>query len=161
MQNKGLSNYEPNSIQSTLDTPVTEEPTKERLKVKYNGKYDDTMAAITRQQWEDYITRFQPVEDELIELATSGELLDNQLERNENIAAKNLTQANQQAVAATAKYGLSDRRTSQQKNNLEMNNALSLASMNNNSREAVAELQRGIMTGASSGSKSMINQVRG
>ncbi len=156
MDNVGLSNYEPDSIQSQPEAPTTED-----LKVDYNGKYDDTMAAISRQQWEDYIKRFQPVEDELIKLATSGELLDNQLERNENIAAKNLTQANQQAVAATAKYGLSDRRTSQQKNNLEMNNALSLASMNNNSREAVADLQRGIMTGAASGNKSMINQVRG
>ncbi|HBC3499807.1 TPA: hypothetical protein KDY90_002587 [Vibrio parahaemolyticus] len=156
MNSPGLSNYEPDSIQSQPEAPTTED-----LKVTYNGKYDDTMATLSRQQWEDYIKRFQPVEDELIKLATSGELLDNQLERNEDIAAKNLTQANQQAASAMAKYGLSDRRTNQQKNNLEMNNALSLASMNNNSREAIADLQRGIMTGASSGSKSMINQVRG
>ncbi|HIF6165149.1 MULTISPECIES: hypothetical protein [Vibrio harveyi group] len=154
MERAGLNMYQTNSIQSADNTT-------EKLRVKYNGKYDDTMAALSRQQWEDYINRFQPVEDKLIELATSNELIDNQIERNQEIAAKNLTQANQQASSSMAKFGLSDRRTAQQKSNLEMNNALSLASMNNNSREAVADLQRGIMTGAASGSKSMINQVRG
>ncbi|KFA99609.1 hypothetical protein HW45_02675 [Vibrio sp. ER1A] len=119
------------------------------------------MAALTKQQYSDWLNRFAPTEDRLMELATSNELFDAQKERNETNAALNLRQAETSAANSGAKYGLGDRRTDQQKNNLELTNALSLASMNNEGRQAIGDLQRQIISGASSGAKQKINEVGG
>lgn len=130
--------------------------------VQYSGGdkgYSNTMASITRQQYNDWLKRFAPTEEKLIQLATSGELYDAQQERNENAAESNLTRAENQAANTGAKYGLSDRRTDQQKNNLEINNALSLASMNNEGRQAIGDLQNGIVSGVSNSQGQKMNKL--
>ncbi len=129
--------------------------------VNPNASYQSVLEQLTRQQYDDYIARFQGNEDRIVDLAMGDELVNKQLDRNQGIADKNLKQADQAAIDAQAKFGLSDRRTVQQKRNLEMNNALSLASMNNNTRSAVKDLQIGLMTGASQGRKEGINKIGG
>lgn len=124
-----------------------------------DGGYSDTMAALTRNQYQDYLQRYKPVEDDLIRNATSNDLYDLQTSRNTEIAEANFNRANQQQAAAQEKYGLADRRTEQQKRNLDLTRGLSLASMNNESRQAIGDLQRNIMTGAAGGTRQRVNKL--
>jgi len=131
-------------------------------RVTYSGgdnAYSNTMAAITRQQYNDWLKRFAPTEEKLIELATSGELYEQQQKRNEDMAASNLARAQNQAASTGARYGLADRRTNQQKNNLEINNALSLASMNNEGRQALGDLTNSIISGVSGSTGQKMNKL--
>ncbi|MCE7567528.1 hypothetical protein LZS85_15500 [Aliivibrio fischeri] len=134
-------------------------PSSGRYYVNPNGNYADTMAELTRSQHADYKNRFRPIEDRLIGLATGNELYDRQLARNTLNSNLNYNQANAQAEQASSMYGLGDLRSAQQKNNLALTNALGLASMNNESRSAIGDLQRDIITGQSSGARQAVNKV--
>lgn len=123
-----------------------------------NG-YSNTMAAITRQQYNDWLNRFAPTEDKLVELATSGELYTAQEGRNQSLAQSNLSRAENQAASTGARFGLGDLRTDQQKNNLKINNALSLASMNNEGRQALGDLQNRLISGVSNSKGQQINKL--
>ncbi|MGF1835125.1 hypothetical protein [Photobacterium sanguinicancri] len=125
-----------------------------------NGGYADTMAQLTRNQYQDYLKRYKPVEDDLIRNATSNDLYDLQVARNSEISEANFTRVNEQQAAAQQKYGLADRRTEQQKRNLDLSRGLSLASMNNESRQAIGDLQRKIMTGAAGDTRQHVNKLR-
>ncbi|CAI2302047.1 hypothetical protein ACEV8G_13680 [Vibrio parahaemolyticus] len=163
-QEGGLGYYNPNTGTAALQTPVartSEINVAKNMTVSAGGDPEYIYANLTRKQYEDYLNRFQNYENQLIDFAMSDKLLNNQLERNAENATKNLEQANINAANATKKYGLGDLRTNQQKRNLEMNNALALASTNNNTRQAIGDLQVGLMTGVSSGSKNLINSVGG
>lgn len=132
--------------------------------VNYTGgsdSYNNTMAALTRAQYADYLERFQPIENDLIGLATSDELYEKQVERNQQNAALNFAQADAAQASSMEKYGLGDQRTEQQKKNLGLTRALGLASMNNESRAAIGDLQRSIVTGQAAASKQQINQMGG
>ncbi|KMV30338.1 hypothetical protein AB733_11680 [Photobacterium swingsii] len=117
------------------------------------------MAQLTRQQYADYLKRFQPTENSLIKNATTNDLYDLQVARNNEITSGNYNRTNQQQAAAQEKYGLTDRRTDQQKRNLDTTRGLALASMNNESRQAIGDLQRNIMTGAAGGTRQHINKL--
>ncbi|CAI2292019.1 hypothetical protein BS055_RS14850 [Vibrio parahaemolyticus] len=161
-----LGYYNPNTGSSAA--PATTAPTASvksdnlsNMMVNASGNPEYIYANLTRKQYEDYLKRFQQYENQLIDLAMTDKLLNKQLDRNNANATKNLEQANINAANATRKYGLGDLRTDQQKRNLEMNNALALASTNNNTRQAINDLQVGLMTGVSSGSRNLINSVGG
>jgi len=131
--------------------------------VSYQGGdkgYSDTMAALTRAQYDDYIQRFQPTEKNLVGLAMGNDLYNNQITRNTETAARNFRQADQQQANSSARFGLGDMRTEQTKTNLANENALSLASANNNSRQAIGDLQLSLMTGGTS-AKQQINKLGG
>lgn len=121
--------------------------------------YSNTMAAITRQQYNDWLKRFAPTEEKLVKLATSGGLYDQQQSRNQTLANSNLARAENQASTTRAKYGLGDLRTDQQKTNLKINNGLSLASMNNEGRQAIGDLQNRIISGVSNSKGQKINKL--
>ena len=59
-------------------------------------KYQNALADLTRQQFEDYKNRFLPVQEELFGLATSDKLLNEQMQRNE----KNIDNAFAQSQVA-------------------------------------------------------------
>ena len=131
--------------------------------VTYQGGdkgYSDTMAALTRAQYDDYVNRFQPTEKDLVGLAMTDDLYKKQIARNESSAARNFNQADQQQANSSARYGLGDMRTQQSKTNLANENALSLASSNNNSRQAIGDLQLSLMTGGAD-AKQQIQKVGG
>ena len=132
--------------------------------VQFSGgknSYSDTMASITRAQYQDWLDRFAPTEEKLIELATGDQLYTELENRNQETATGNLQRAQSQAATSLEKYGLGDKRTDAQKNNLELTNALSLASMNNEGRQAVGNLQRKIIAGTSSNATQSINNLGG
>ncbi len=143
--------------------PPAEESTTNSNHVSVKGgkhSYSDTMAALTRAQYEDYRKRFLQTEKDLVGLAMNDELFNKQIARNEENAAMNFRQADQRQASVGEKYGLGDRRTDQQKTNLANANALSLASANNNSRQAIGDLQLSLMTGGAD-TKQQINKLGG
>lgn len=165
MARQGESRYrEMRQSQAPTPAPVVEQPTvlSADNHVTYQGGdkgYSNTMAAITRQQYNDWLTRFAPTEEKLIDLATSGELYAAQENRNQSLAQSNLSRAENQAASTGAKFGLGDLRTDQQKNNLKINNALSLASMNNEGRQALGDLQNSLISGVSNSKGQQINKL--
>lgn len=162
---EGESRYQDwQQSQASTPTPVVEQPSvlDGDNHVTYQGGdkgYSNTMAAITRQQYNDWLTRFAPTEEKLIDLATSGELYEAQENRNQSLAQSNLNRAENQAASTGAKFGLGDLRTDQQKNNLKLNNALSLASMNNEGRQALGDLQNSLISGVSNSKGQQINEL--
>ena len=57
----------------------------------------DTFAALTRQQWQDYITNFVPYENKLIQYATDPTVVSN----NMSLASQNVNQAFDQQAGTT------------------------------------------------------------
>lgn len=165
MARQGESRYrEMRQSQAPAPAPVVDQPAvlSADNHVTYQGGdkgYSNTMAAITRQQYNDWLTRFAPTEEKLIDLATSGELYAAQENRNQSLAQSNLNRAENQAASTGAKFGLGDLRTDQQKNNLKLNNALSLASMNNEGRQALGDLQNSLISGVSNSKGQQINKL--
>ena len=113
------------------------------------GSYQAALADLTRQQFEDYKNRFLPVQEELFGLATSDKLLNEQLERN----GKNITTSFKQSEVAEAqrlgRYGLTPDETKQSTANTGLLKSLTTASVNNETRESVDDLQNSILTGQS------------
>ncbi len=166
--NRGLSDVNRNFAQPSLGNPNN--PSLIHLNGSQNWQngnryvdpsqgYSNTMAAITRQQYQDYLDRYADTEKKLVGMAMGDQLYDKQLARNQSIADSNFTRADDAAANSQSKYGLGDRRTDQQKRNLDLKRGLSLASMNNESREAIGDLRRDIMTGTSSRSRQNVNNL--
>lgn len=69
------------------DTPATTDDPFDLYSVDSGqirtGRYQDALADLTRQQFEDYKKRYLPVQEKLFSLATDDSLLTEQLERNQ------------------------------------------------------------------------------
>ncbi|AGG58101.1 hypothetical protein VPAG_00065 [Vibrio phage douglas 12A4] len=111
------------------------------------ASYDDIMAEITRQQYDDYINRFLPVENQLIDLATSDELLNDQLERNIETVDQQYATAGKSGEMQAGRMGLDNSKTQQQTTNTGLSKSLSLASAQNETRAGIDALQKSIITG--------------
>ena len=112
-----------------------------------------TYAQIIRSQYDDYVNRFQPIENRMMDLAQSRELLDEQLSR---ITANiNSSYANPQFSAGaltSQRYGVqqsADERAFSTKQR-SMDKALATANAKNNTRLANADMQQNMITGGSS-----------
>ncbi|MBL0487397.1 hypothetical protein JD511_20835, partial [Aeromonas caviae] len=70
------------------------------------GYAADTYAKITREQYQDWKTRFYPKQQELMELATNGQLLREQLGRVDENNANALRSAQQATANRNARMGL-------------------------------------------------------
>ena len=112
-----------------------------------------TYAQIIRSQYNDYVNRFQPYEERMMDLAQSRELLDEQLSR---ITANiNSSYANPQFSAGaltSQRYGVqqsADERAFSTKQR-SMDKALAIAHAKNNTRLANADMQQNMITGGSS-----------
>ena len=107
------------------------------------------------RQFEDYKNRFLPVQEELFGLATSDKLLNEQLERN----GKNIDTSFKQSEVAEAqrlgRYGLTPDETKQSSANTGLLKSLTTASVNNETRESVDDLQNQILTGQGGAPKSL------
>lgn len=123
------------------------------------GKYDDTMAKITRQQYEDYQSRFLPSEQRLLSLASSDELLNNQLQRNVENVDQSFESAQQAEAMRGSRYGLSDKTTGQQTTNTGLDKALATASVQNETRQAVGDIKNNIITGSASDPKQQLSKI--
>ncbi|WP_222428965.1 hypothetical protein [Pseudoalteromonas neustonica] len=109
--------------------------------------YQDALADITRQQFEDYKNRFLPVQEQLFDLATNDTLLTEQMERNGQSIDRAFNQSKQSESMALGRYGLAPDNSKQDSNNTGLLKSLTTASVNNETRSSVDDLQNKILTG--------------
>ncbi|MEL3914649.1 hypothetical protein [Aeromonas caviae] len=119
------------------------------------GYAADTYAKITREQYQDWKTRFYPKQQELMELATNGQLLREQLGRVEENNANALRSAQQATTNRNARMGLGTSSNAND-NSQGLRMALMTAGTENGLREQEQTRQMGILTGADAGLREAI-----
>ena len=119
------------------------------------GYAADTYAKITREQYQDWKTRFYPKQQELMGLATNGQLLRDQLGRVDQNNQNSLAAAKQATDNRMARMGVA---TSQNANDNSQGLRMSLmtAGTENGLREQEQSRQMGILTGADAGLREAI-----
>lgn len=117
------------------------------------GYAADTYAKITRDQYQDWKTRFYPKQKELMELATNGQLLREQLGRVDENNANALRSAQQATANRNARMGVSSNAND---NSQGLRAALMTAGTENGLREQEQARQMGILTGANAGLREAI-----
>ncbi|MCE9955578.1 MULTISPECIES: hypothetical protein [Aeromonas] len=119
------------------------------------GYAADTYAKITREQYQDWKNRFYPKQQELMEMATNGQLLRDQLGRVDQNNQNSLAAAKQATDNRMARMGVA---TSQNANDNSQGLRMSLmtAGTENGLREQEQSRQMGILTGADAGLREAI-----
>lgn len=119
------------------------------------GYAADTYAKITREQYQDWKNRFYPKQQELMEMATNGQLLRDQLGRVDQNNQHSLAAAKQATDNRMARMGVA---TSQNANDNSQGLRMSLmtAGTENGLREQEQSRQMGILTGADAGLREAI-----
>ncbi len=117
------------------------------------GYAADTFARITRESYQDWKTRFYPKQKELMELATNGKLLQEQLGRVDENNANALRSAQQATANRNARMGVSSNAND---NSQGLRAALMTAGTENGLREQEQARQMGILTGADAGLREAI-----
>jgi len=124
---------------------------------KHNSpnSYQDTMAQLTRDQWSDFKDRYLPVQNDLLALANSDQLLTEQLGRNSQNIDNSFSLADKNESMRMGRYGLSPDDSAQNSTNTGLLKSLTTASVNNETREAVDDLQTKIVTGQGGSPRSL------
>ena len=117
------------------------------------GYAADTFAQITRESYQDWKDRFYPKQKELMELATNGKLLQEQLGRVDENNANALRSARQATANRNARMGVSSNAND---NSQGLRAALMTAGTENGLREQEQARQMGILTGADAGLREAI-----
>ncbi|QHC08892.1 hypothetical protein GRF56_16535 [Aeromonas veronii] len=117
------------------------------------GYAADTFAQITRESYQDWKNRFYPKQKELMELATNGKLLQEQLGRVDENNANTLRSAQQATANRNARMGVSNNAND---NSQGLRAALMTAGTENGLREQEQARQMGILTGADAGLREAI-----
>lgn len=117
--------------------------------------YQNALADLTRQQFDDYKTRFLPVQEELFGLATSDKLLNEQMARNEENISTSFEQSKVAEDQRLGRYGIEADNSKQSSANTGLLKSLTTASVNNETRESVDDLQNSILTGQGGAPKSL------
>ncbi|MGQ4604078.1 hypothetical protein [Aeromonas veronii] len=117
------------------------------------GYAADTFAQITRESYQDWKNRFYPKQKELMELATNGQLLQEQLGRVDENNANALRSAQQATANRNARMGVSNNVND---NSQGLRAALMTAGTENGLREQEQARQMGILTGADAGLREAI-----
>ena len=117
------------------------------------GYAADTFAQITRESYQDWKTRFYPKQKELMELATNGQLLQDQLGRVDENNTNALRSAQQATANRNARMGVSNNAND---NSQGLRAALMTAGTENGLREQEQARQMGILTGADAGLREAI-----
>ncbi|EOS3541932.1 hypothetical protein H2R12_RS22450 [Escherichia coli] len=107
-----------------------------------------TSAALTRQQYDDWRTRYLPRVARLADLGENNSLMNAQLARVGGLATSSLRTAQMAQDNQMARYGVS-RPDNPDSNTLGLRNALAIAGAKNGIREAEQDRQMNILTGAS------------
>ncbi|ONG08067.1 hypothetical protein BWQ95_13320 [Aeromonas hydrophila] len=119
------------------------------------GYAADKFAQITRDSYQDWKTRFYPKQKELMELATNGQLLRDQLGRVDQNNQNSLAAAKQATDNRMARMGVGQSQgTNDNSQSLRM--ALMTAGTENGLREQEQFRQMGILTGADAGLREAI-----
>ncbi|MEE9705837.1 hypothetical protein [Aeromonas veronii] len=119
------------------------------------GYAADVFARITRESYQDWKNRFYPKQKELMDLATNGKLLQDQLGRVDENNANALRSAQQATANRNARMGV-DAQQNQGDNSQGLRMALMTAGTENGLREQEQARQMGILTGADAGLREAI-----
>lgn len=119
------------------------------------GYAADTYAKITREQYQDWKTRFYPKQQELMGLATNGQLLRDQLGRVDQNNQHSLAAAKQATNNRMARMGVATNQNAND-NSQGLRMALMTAGTENGLREQEQSRQMGILTGADAGLREAI-----
>ncbi|HHO2159606.1 TPA: hypothetical protein ACRTNB_001809 [Aeromonas hydrophila] len=119
------------------------------------GYAADTFAQITRESYQDWKDRFYPKQKDLMELATNGQLLRDQLGRVDENNANALRSAQQATANRNARMGV-DAQQNPGDNSQGLRMALMTAGTENGLREQEQARQMGILTGADAGLREAI-----
>lgn len=121
------------------------------------GVASDTYANITRSQYDDWLTRFYPKQLELMQYATDGTLMNQQLARADANTQQSLNNAVVGAANQQARYGATNTASESADNGLGLKTALASAGSKNGIRDAQQEREMNILTGGSSSLRDMMN----
>lgn len=120
------------------------------------GTAANTFAALTRQQWQDYVATYVPIENKLIEYATdSTQPAKAMAEASENVT--NAFSAQQSDFARQMKglgTTLTADETAAQTRAAGLSKSLADVQAQNQAQAATKELQYGLLSGGSSGASS-------
>ena len=144
----------------SLDTPASMGGNFTYSKAPTDGtirtdSYENAMADLTRQQWDDFKSRYLPVQNDLLALASNDQLLTDQLGRNKDNVNNSFALAKQGEEMRLGRYGLSANDSQQSNNNTGLLKNLTMASVNNETRSSVDDLQNKIITGQGGAPKSL------
>lgn len=116
---------------------------------KYASK---TMAALTRAEWDDYTTRFMPYEDQLAQLATTGDV-SSQISTARGLVDASFDQAKKSQSQGLEMYGVSADKQTQSANSrgLSLAHAASRAGADNTVRVTNYDRQNELMAGTQVG----------
>lgn len=117
------------------------------------GKAADTYAKITRDQYQDWLTRFYPKQKQLMALATDESLMRDQLGRVDANSANALASAQQATANRNARMGVV---SGAGDNTQGLRSALMTAGSENAIREQEQQRQMNILTGADAGLREAI-----
>lgn len=120
------------------------------------GYASDTFADVTRKQYADWQQRYFPKLQSLMDLSTSGQLMNNQLARADSTRQQALNTATIGAANQQARYGAAQQ-ASQGDNSLGLKSALATARAKNGIRDAETDRQMNILTGGSTGLRELLN----
>jgi len=120
-----------------------------------NTSYQGTLADLTRDQWNDFKNRYLPTQQELFGLATSDKLLTEQLGRNKVNIDNSFANSEKSESMRLGRYGLEAEDSQQNNINTSLLKSLTTASVNNETRSAVDDLQNKIITGQSGAPKTL------
>jgi len=120
-----------------------------------SNSYENSMADLTREQWEGFKTRYLPVQDDLLGLAGSDQLLTEQLNRNQGNIDNSFRLSKMNESMRLGRYGLAVEDSTQSNNNNSLLKGLTTASVNNETRNAVDDLQNKVITGQGGAPKSL------
>jgi basic membrane lipoprotein Med (substrate-binding protein (PBP1-ABC) superfamily) len=120
-----------------------------------NDSYQNAMADLTREQWSNFQTRYLPTQNTLLSLANSDQLLTEQLDRNKVNIESSFETAKQGESIRMGRFGLTPEDSTQGSNNKNLLKNLTKASVNNETRSAVDDLQNKIITGQGGAPKSL------
>ncbi|MFU1851449.1 hypothetical protein [Citrobacter portucalensis] len=113
------------------------------------GYADDTMAEITREAWEDWQTRYEPILDEMLSLEDTHQLMTDQLNRVSTNEQNSLNTAQVTQSNDMGRYGLASASNPQDQSD-SVSAALSDASTKNGIRTAEQQRDLNILTGSGS-----------
>lgn len=119
------------------------------------GYAADKFATITRDSYQDWKNRFYPKQQELMELATNGQLLRDQLGRVDLNNQNSLAAAKQATDNRMARMGVSTNQSADD-NGQGLRMSLMTAGTENGLREQEQARQMGILTGADAGLREAI-----
>lgn len=113
------------------------------------AKPDDILAGIYRDQWEDYVTRFFPLEDELVATYNNPEVHNRIIGAATQKAATGFDAAQGSYARSMSRYGMSpDAQVTQETDrSFNLGRTLAVVDAKNRTRQALVDRDQGMLAG--------------